>query len=127
MAPVVTIATAQDFLDYAGALPPYRSFAWAARLDGRIIGIGGVLLMPDGGRYAFLDVNDEARKFPHALHRAGLRFMDQMRHANIGPIVATTMTNVPRANEWLLRLGFTCHDFGEARIFIQGGPDQSDR
>lgn len=126
MQPVLVPATQQDFIDYAGSLPPYRTLAWAAKLDGRVIGLGGILYLPDGGKYAFVDMSDEARRFPKAIHRAGLSFMREMRNAKIGPIVATTTTNVPRANEWLERLGFTCHEVGEARIFIHAvEPDQT--
>lgn len=121
MALVVGPATAQDFLDYAGALPPYRALAWAARLDGRVIGLGGLLYLPDGGRYAFLDVGDEARRFHKTLHATAIKFMRHVCESNIGPIVATTTTNVPRANEWLTRLGFRSVNEGETRVFIFDG------
>lgn len=117
-------ATRQDFLDYAGALPPYRVKAWSARLDGRVIGIGGILFLPDGGRYAFVDISDEARKYPKALHQTGLRFMREVRDSNMGTVVATTTTGVPRANEWLERLGFVGHDVGGMRVFIHGGQSE---
>lgn len=125
--PEITPATARDFVEYAGQLPPYRVIAWAARLNGKVIGLGGVLLMPDGAKYAFVDISDEARRFPKALHKTGLAFMREIRKSVSGPIVATTETNVPRANEWLIRLGFKCHEVGGTRIFIHAGnPDQTE-
>lgn len=123
--PVIAPATARDFMEFAGQLPPYRVTAWAARHGGKVIGLGGVLIMPDGARYAFMDVSDEARRFPKAMHKTGLAFMREVRKSYQGPIVATTTTNVPRANEWLIRLGFTCHEVGGTRVFIHAGdPDQ---
>ena len=124
MNPVVGPATAQDFIDFVGTVPPYRVLAWCGKLDGKVIAIGGVMFMPDGGKYAFLDALPEARTFHKSLHQGALRFMSKLRQLNIGPFVATTTTNVPRANEWLLRLGFKCHEIGETRVFVHAG--QSD-
>lgn len=122
--PVISPATRQDFLDYSGALPACRVRAWAARLDGRVIGIGGVFYAPNGGLYAFLDLSDEARAFPRCLHRTGLSFMREMRQSGLGPIAATTTTDVPRADAWLERLGFVKHEVGGTKVFVHAAqPD----
>ena len=112
----ISPATPHDFLELAGTLPPYRCIAWAARHEGKVIGIGGVQLMPNGARYAFVDMKDEARKFRKTLHKTGLQFLASLPPGS--PIVATTRTNVPRADEWLLRLGFEKHGEGDEKVFI---------
>ena len=116
--PHISPAKAQDFLDFAGALPPYRVLAWTARFEGKVIGIGGILFVPDGGRLAFVDMSDEARRFKKTLHKTGLLFMREMRELGIGTIIATTETKVPRADEWLLRLGFQRREIGGFKVFI---------
>ena len=118
MALVVEPATVKDFLDFSGKLPPHRCVAWAARLDGVVIGLGGLMILPEGGCLAFVDMKEEARQFHKTLHQTGLRFMRHARTLNLGPIYATTETGVPRADEWLERLGFEKREIGGSKVFV---------
>ena len=124
----VAPATRQDFLDFLGAVPPYRCIAWCGRDDDRILAIGGVMILPRGaGAYAFMDALPEARRFHKSLHQTGLRFLAHVRQLNLGPIVATAWADVPRADVWLTRLGFKEHGSGKTRIFVYGdSADQPD-
>jgi len=124
--PVIAPATGRDFIEYAGQLPPYRVKAWTAKLDGRVIGVGGLLLMPGGERYAFMDVSEEARRFPKLMHKTGLAFIREAVETGSGPIVATTMTDVPRAGEWLKRLGFVEHEVKGMKVYVHAGKDQAE-
>lgn len=109
-------ATKEDFLEFVGTLPPHRVQAWAGKLDGKVIGIGGLLFLPDGSRIAFLDLDPEARRYSHALHRAGLRFAREVLKQQGVPIIATTAEDFPRASVWLERLGFTTQP-GNVHVF----------
>lgn len=106
-----------DFLEMFGTLPVHRVKAWTARdEDGAILGVGGVMILPDGTRYAFVDMDDRARRYAKTLHKTGLAFVRE--ESKNGKMIATTFSNVPRAEEWLERLGFEKHLVGEQKVFI---------
>lgn len=100
--------TNQDDVDEfcPGQASPYRVKAWTARIDGRIVGIGGFGLMPNGVAIAFLNGSEDLRgRAALSLHRAVKRAIADMaaRHRRI---IATCDENIEAAERWLVRLGF---------------------
>lgn len=114
-----TPATPSDFFEFTGELPPARVRAFTARVDGRIIGIGGIGLMPDGTRVAFTNLSEEAHNYPIALHKAALFTLKTAREMGVKRLVATTVTNHPAAERWLLRLGFAKRVINGIGVFIR--------
>ncbi len=122
-------------LDHVAWRNRYRLHAWTARVrcpensesgpeSGRIVGIGGVQVMEDGTLVAFVDLLPEARRHPHSLHRAALRFMGELRRAGVRRVVATADPEQPAAERWLWRLGFVRVEV--ERCAPPTGPDAAD-
>ena len=84
---------------------PARIQGITAEVDGRVLGIGGFSFR-DGAILAFVAMTDEARKYPTAIHRAGLAAMALARREGYPRIVAEAEPGNPAAERWLLRLGF---------------------
>jgi N-acetylglutamate synthase-like GNAT family acetyltransferase len=99
-------ARLSDFLQLVGAAPDYRVRAWAAERDGELLGVGGLALLPDETWAAFVHAAPGAHRFKVSFHRAGLMVMAEARRLGLRRVVATAETKVPRATEWLERLGF---------------------
>jgi hypothetical protein len=114
--PKVTLRpTAPADLPYVVGEPlPYRIRAITALADERIIGLGGVAFPPHGPAIAFVqfapapDDGDapEARRYPVALHRAGLMAMAMIRASGVAQVIATADAGSAAAVRWLKRLGF---------------------
>lgn len=85
---------------------PHRIKATTALVDGRIVGIGGLGFRPDGTVIAFVMMNDHARRYPVAIHRAGLHTIKMMRDMKLSRVVAQADPDNPAAGPWLQRLGF---------------------
>lgn len=99
-----TVAADLPFLTSAPL--PTRIKAITAEVDGRIIGLGGFTFRPDGAVVAFAQIADEARKYPAAIHRAGLLVMKMVRDMGLPVIFAEAQEGNPAAEPWLIRLGF---------------------
>jgi hypothetical protein len=101
------------------ALPlPHRIRAITAEVDGDVIGIGGIGYRPDGTVIAFVQMSDEARKYPVAIHRAGLMAMKMIRATRVPLVVAESQDGNPAAVPWLLRLGFRPIEINGAKAFV---------
>jgi hypothetical protein len=95
---------------------PYRIRAVTALADGRVIGLGGVAFPPHGPAIAFVQFAPapdasaagvpEARRYPLALHRAGLMAMAMIRASGVAQVIATADAGHAAAVRWLKRLGF---------------------
>jgi hypothetical protein len=96
---------------------PFRIRAITMLADDRVIGLGGIAFPPDGPVIAFVQQTAEARRYPVALHRAGLQAMRMIRESGLGQVVATTDRDSPRAIRWIERLGFV-------RAAMQPVPDK---
>lgn len=107
MSVTIRPATADDYEKQCGTVPPARVRAWAAEVDGKLIGIGGICLPPGLPPVAFVDISEEARNYPVALHKTGLRFMEQVKRWGIPRVVATTDAGNETQDRWIRRLGFT--------------------
>lgn len=116
---VVTIlpTQAEDVEEFCpGQTTPYRLRAWTARIDGKIVGIGGFGMMPNGTAIAFLNGTDDLRgKAALSLHRAVKRAIADLANRK-RQIIATCDQNIEAAERWLKRLGFTPVEDG--RIWV---------
>jgi hypothetical protein len=83
----------------------YGLTAWAGR---RCIGMGGVAKTLDDGRFwgYVLRAPDYHDRLGKGLHRKTLRFLAGLRRNDVPALHATVSDEVPRAAEWMARLGF---------------------
>ncbi len=99
-------ATAEDFQQLHGGLPPVRVRAFAGHHeDGALLGVGGIGLYPNGEHVAFVKLRPEAKDYPIALHKAALRTIAFAREQKISRLLALA-DDTDVAERWLLRLGF---------------------
>lgn len=96
---------------------PHRIQAITALAGDKVIGIGGIGFLPDGTVLAFVEMAPEARKYPVAIHRAGLMAMDMIRRSRAQVVVAETSL-ADLGERWLVRLGFAPVEVGGARAFV---------
>lgn len=101
----ISDAQASDFSDFGCNLPFVRVRAFTGRVDGKIIGIGGITFSPDGTRIAFCELSDEAHNHKFALHRIGLRTIALARELKINELLAVADDHAA-SERWLERLGF---------------------
>jgi hypothetical protein len=85
---------------------PHRIRAITALIGDRVIAVGGIGYRPDGTVLAFGQFNDEFRKYPVAIHRAGVMGMALIRETGVPMVVAEAQPGNPAAAPWLLRFGF---------------------
>jgi hypothetical protein len=98
---------------------PMRVMAIAARVEGRLLGVGGIAFRPDGYRVAFLDVGDEGRSYPVALHKAALKVIEMAKDAKVRRLIATTTGMHPKSPKWLVHLGFRVEMFDGGMIYVR--------
>ena len=103
---VLTPTTPEDFFEFKQAIPPYRIRAITGRVDGRIVGIGGIAYLPDGSILAFLESTDEARKHAVTLYKAARQILKDAALAGHRRIIAVGDPEVQAVPRWLKRLGF---------------------
>ncbi len=114
---IVTPTTAEDVRDFIKDPLPYRIKAFTGRVEGKIVAIGGLTFMPDGTAVAFLEADDEARKNPVALHKAGLRVMREAHAAGYRIVTALVDSGIEAAPRWLKRLGFEPQNIEGETVF----------
>lgn len=98
---------------------PMRIVGIAARMEGKLLGVGGIAFRPDGYRVTFLDVGDEGRSHPLALHKAALKVIEMAKEARVRQLIATTASMHPKSPHWLLRLGFRLEAFDGGSIYVR--------
>lgn len=111
-------ATRADVDAIGGVGVPYRFRGETARIDGRVIAIGGIAMLPDGAHYAFAHLTDEMKAHRFALHRRVLKGIDGARKAGVRRIVATAETSGEVGERWLMRLGFERRETDGHKVFI---------
>jgi hypothetical protein len=122
---VLAPATEEDFAQLTAALYgepqrlKYRAIALAAKLDGRLLGIGGVTFTPDGGRWAFCDLTEEAYRYPVAMHKAARETLRIAKERGIRRLVATATSGHPAGDRWLRRLGFVPRDVKGVTVYVR--------
>jgi RimJ/RimL family protein N-acetyltransferase len=118
-------ATQADFIAMFGAPPQHRARALAAEIDGRLVGLGGLALVTPGESDAcefwvcFMRATDELRARPVALHRAGLRMIDEAKRLGIRRLVALAEPGIEPAERWLRRFGFAPEEVNGEIIFVR--------
>lgn len=81
---------------------PCRVKALAMVLEDEVLALGGIAFTPSP--IMFLDVTDEARKYPVTLYRGARRVMDWARE--IGGVSAVRDDEEPSSTRFLTHLGF---------------------
>ncbi|MGY3393434.1 hypothetical protein ACVWW6_006025 [Bradyrhizobium sp. USDA 3311] len=84
----------------------------------RVLGVGGIGYREDGVIIGFASINDEFRRYPAALHRAGLAMMRVIRESGVPQVIALADRRIAAAERWLVRLGFEAVDEGGVRLFV---------
>ncbi|MGY4295370.1 hypothetical protein ACVWXN_003465 [Bradyrhizobium sp. i1.4.4] len=97
---------ASDLPHVIGEPLPFRIKAITAHVGDQVLGVGGLGYLPNGVVGAFVAMNAEGRKYPAAIHRAGLAAMRMIRDSGEPRVVAIADELVPGAQRWLARLGF---------------------
>lgn len=115
---VLRPATKSDFDALTEGPRPYRVRAFAGEVDGRVVGIGGLAYLPNGVIGAFVQATDEARKYPVAMHKAGLMAMAEARRLGFRRVVAMADKGVEPAERWLKRLGFKPETVGTETVYV---------
>ncbi len=97
---------------------PARIQGITAQVDGKVIGLGGLSYRPDGTVIAFAAISEEARKYPAAIHRAGLKAMKLILRSRLPMVVAEAEPGNPAAERWLARLGFEKRETSGQDFFV---------
>lgn len=84
---------------------PFTSDAVAASVAGRLVAVGGLAII-SGVPTAFLDVREEARRYPILMHRTAKAILAKARAAGRRHVFAAYDPTDERAVRWLVRLGF---------------------
>jgi hypothetical protein len=89
---------------------PSRVVGFACRRDERLVAIGCCWVDEDNRWWASFGGRED---FPHGIHRKSLDLLDAVGRAGATEIRAMLDDTIPRAREWLLRLGFHPADSSE--------------
>ena len=99
---------------------PFTSDAIAATVDGRLVAVGGLAIV-SGVATGFLDLREEARRFPIVMHRTAKDLLAKAKASGRRHILAAYDPTDERAVRWLVRLGFRpVDDIQEAVMKWQG-------
>jgi hypothetical protein len=118
-------ATAQDIEAITRAIygeprnAAIRVRAFAAKLDGHVIGVGGIAFATSGERIAFCDLLPEAYRFKTRIHKAALATLRMAKEMGITRLVAERNPHEQGSDRWLRRLGFVPYDEGEGKIYVR--------
>jgi len=117
-----TRADVEEYARNYGYMPiEQRAIIVAAKIEGRVIGIGGVAFFPGKIALAFADMSEEARHYPVSIHKAGRMALELARKQGVRRIVATA-TTVEAGPRWLLRLGFVKVAQDEVDVYVFDPP-----
>jgi len=89
---------------------PSRVFGFACRRDDDLVAIGCCWVDDDNRWWASFGGREG---FPHGIHRKSLDLFAALRSANVKEVWAQLDRTIPRAREWLKRLGFQPADPAE--------------
>ena len=122
----ITPTTLADIKGFFPSLTPFRVKALTVKVEGKIYGIGGYLLAPDGTKIMFLEAEEKHCKFmPSILYRATLQVMDDLKKSGAKRVIARLDKTRDKAEKFLLHLGFTrlCEKDGEVIYQWQQSPE----
>ena len=111
-------SVAADFLILVVQPPLYRCRCITAVVDGKPIGLGGVLYPPGGDVWASVLISEEARRYPVAIHRAGIEAVAMFKRLGLKRVYAQAEGANARARAWLDRLGFASAELAGGEIFV---------
>lgn len=94
---------------------PSRLVGFACRRDDRLVGIGCCFVDDDNRWWASFGGRED---FPPGIHRKSLDLLHAVHRAGVSEIRAMLDLTVPRAREWLLRLGFRPADPAETEWIL---------
>lgn len=97
---------------------PHRIRAITALEGEKVLAIGGIGYRPDGTVIAFMASTPDFRKYPAAVHRAGVLGMKLIRDSGVPLVVAEAQPGNPAAEPWLLRFGFRPVEFAGQKAFV---------
>lgn len=101
---------------------PIRIRAITAAAGEQILGICGIGYREDGVAIAFAAINDELRKYPTALYRAGLELMRIIRESEVPRVIALADETLPGAGRFLERLDFAPELERGLTIYVWNAP-----
>jgi hypothetical protein len=102
---IIRPATAQDIAAFSPMPNKPTIRAMAGVLDGRIVGLAGVVF--HRGRWlGFCDLSEDARPYKITIARAAIRFLADAKRDGIKFIYADADLSEPTAPRWLASLGF---------------------
>lgn len=84
---------------------PFTADAVAATVDGRLVAVGGLAIV-SGVPTGFLDVKEEARRWPLLMHKTALAILAKAKASGRRRVIAAYDPTDERAIRWLVRLGF---------------------
>lgn len=94
-----------DFSELFETKPTIRTRSVTAKIDGRVVGVGGIGYVRDGSVVAYAFITDELRKNRIALHKAGLKVIADAKRDGIKRLIAQASPH-EAAVRWLVRYGF---------------------
>ena len=95
---------ARDMVKHSRYIVP-RFFGLVAELDGREIGAASIVIGHSNRPFLSLDMAEELRRFPLLMHRLAKQ-MVAAGVSQLGELYAIEAKAEPKAERWLLRLGF---------------------
>jgi N-acetylglutamate synthase-like GNAT family acetyltransferase len=116
-------AVLADFIHFYGHRPQWRARALAAEINGNLVGLGGLALLPNDSWACFMMATDEFRRHPVALHRSGLRMIAEARKLGIRRMAAIAQPGVDAAERWLARFGFEPMQIGKDTVWVWKSKD----
>jgi RimJ/RimL family protein N-acetyltransferase len=84
----------------------------------RVLGIGGIGYRPDGVVIGFAAIAPEFRRYPVAIHRAGLAMMKIIRESGVPRVIAIADERFGPAERWLQRLGFRMYVERGVKLYV---------
>lgn len=94
---------------------PSRFIGFACRRDDRLVAIGCCYVDDEDVWRAVFSGRED---FPHGIHRKALDLFRALTRAGVTEIRADLDTAIPKAREWLQRLGFTPADPAETEWIL---------
>lgn len=108
----VSEATDRDMFQFYGARLQNPWEGLVAKIGNQIVGMGGVYANEAGEVVAFLDLRKWARK--PSVYKYAFRLINEMKSRGCDEVVTSCDKRIPRASEFLSRLGFKPTDREEA-------------
>lgn len=102
---IIRYVTRTDVEAFAGHPNKQTIRGFVGELNGKVIAIGGIATVK-GRHYAFVDLDDEARRYKMHIMRAAKRVLQDASERGVRFIFALADQEEPKSDAWLLRLGF---------------------